>query len=67
MLKSEKPSTTTRTTKNDVGEDELVDLFDKKLDLSCDFPFLNHGETINFVKKSKVSSYEPKKLMKKKS
>lgn len=36
-------------------DDELINLFEKNLDLSTDFPFLNDIATINFVRCSKVN------------
>lgn len=34
--------------------DELTDLLQTKLDISNDYPFLNHEQTIEFIKSSKV-------------
>jgi hypothetical protein len=36
------------------GTDELTDLLKNKLDISNDYPFLNHDLTIEFIKSSKV-------------
>lgn len=36
------------------NEDDLIALFERNLDISSDFPFLNDDATIKFVKKSKV-------------
>jgi hypothetical protein len=38
----------------------LIDGFKTKLDISNDFPFLNHEPTIDFIKNSKV--YQLKKF-----
>ena len=34
--------------------DELSDLVQTKLDISSEYPFLNHEQTIEFIKTSKV-------------
>jgi hypothetical protein len=35
-------------------DDVLIDLFEKKLDISNDFPFLNDKTTIDFIKRSNI-------------
>jgi hypothetical protein len=36
------------------SDDQLIDLFNKKLDISNDFPFLIDNQTIDFIKRSKI-------------
>jgi hypothetical protein len=45
------------TDKQEKKEHDLIDLFEKKLDFSSDFPFLIDKQTVEFVRNSQVSNH----------